>query len=70
MTAGREPLGIEVRRPAELRDPLRDPVRVALLLVGVLQELLSDRLGVDALRHEIVALVSEHAHDLRRQGLV
>ena len=53
-----------------LHDANRDLVGMALLLVRVLQELLRDRLGMDAVRHEIVAFVAEHADDLGREGLV
>src|SRR6185295_11623954 len=45
-------------------------VGVLLLVVGVLEELGRHALGVDALRHEVVALVTEHADDLRCKRLV
>ncbi len=66
----REAVGGEVRLAVELRDALGDLVGVLLLLVGVLEELLRDRLRVDARGHEVVPLVAEHADDLRRQRLV
>jgi hypothetical protein len=43
---------------------------VPLLLVRVLEELRGHRLGVDALGHEVVPLVAQHADDLGGQGLV
>ena len=36
----------------------------------MLQELRGDRVGVDALGHEVVTLVAQHADDLRGQRLV
>ena len=47
-----------------------DLVGVRLLLVRVLEELGRDALRVDARRHEVVALVAQHADDLGRQRLV
>ena len=41
-----------------------------LLLLGVLEELVGHRLGVDALRHVVVVLVAERADDLGREHLV
>src|SRR5450631_2294185 len=41
-----------------------------LLLARVLQKLVRDRAGVDALGHEIMALVTQHADNLRRQRFV
>ena len=63
-------VGVEVRLALELRDPQRDLVGVAELLVGVLEELGRDRPGVEAVGHEVVPLVAEHAHDLGGEGLV
>ena len=64
------PIRVEVRLALELRDPQRDLVRVPHLLVGMLQELCGDRTGVQTFGHVVVALVAEHAHDLRRERLV
>ena len=61
---------VEVGLAAELHDALRDLVGVRLLLVRVLQELGLDRFGVNSLRHEVVALVAQHAHDLGGERLV
>ncbi len=41
-----------------------------LLLGGVLEELLGNRLGVDACRHEVVVLVAKDTHDLGRECFV
>ena len=70
MTPAGEPLGIEVGLAPELHDALGDLVRVPLLLAGVLEELRLHGLGVDALGHEVVALVAQHAHQLGGEGLV
>src|SRR5262245_13992937 len=70
MAAGCQRLRVQIRRPAELRDPLGEPVRVDLLLVGVLEEFVHDCAGVDARRHVEVPLVAQDAYDLGRQGLV
>src|SRR5262245_21383430 len=70
MAPGGEPLRREVGLAAELHDARRDLVRVALLLVRVLEELGRDGLGMDAGRHEVVPLVPEHADDLGGQRFV
>ena len=70
MAPREEAIGIHVGRPAELHDPLGDEIGVALLLVGVLEELSGHRLGVDARRHVVVALVTQDAHELRRERFV
>ena len=70
MAARGEALGREVGLAAELRDALGDLVGVLLLVVGVLEELGRHALGVDALRHEVVALVAQHADDLGGERLV
>src|SRR5256885_8456085 len=57
--------GVEVGRPAELTDPFRDPVRVLLLLDGVLHELVGDGLVVDPRGHVMVPAVAPGADDLR-----
>ena len=63
-------VGVEVRRALQLRDAQRDLVGVAELLVGVLEELVGHRTGVEAVGHEVVPLVAQHAHDLGGEGLV
>jgi len=45
VTAGGQPLWIEIRRTAELDDALCDAVGVLLLLVRMIEEFLLDRLG-------------------------
>ena len=70
VAASAQALGVEVRLAAELHDALRDQVGVRLLLAGVLEELVGDGLGVDARRHEVVALVAQDADDLGRERLV
>src|SRR5688572_1205358 len=70
VAAGGEALGGEVGRAAKLRDARRDLVGMLLLVVGVLEELRRHALGVDALRHEVMALVAQRADDLGRERLV
>ena len=70
MAALRQRVGIEVGLAAELHDALGDPVGVLLLLGGMLGELRLDRIRRDALRHEVVPLVAQHADDLGRERLV
>ena len=65
-----EAVGVEVGLALQLRDAQRDLVGVAQLLVGVLEELGGDRAGVEAVGHEVVPLVAEHADDLGGQRLV
>ena len=65
-----QPLGREVRLPAELHDAGRDLVGVRLLLVRMLQELGRHGLGVDAARHVVCLLVAQDADDLGRERLV
>ena len=67
---GREALGGEVGLAAELDDPSGGHVGMHLLLVRVLEELLGDGTGVDALGGEVVALVAQHAHQLGGEDLV
>src|SRR6185503_16896225 len=70
VAAARQALGREVGLAAELGDARRDQVGVLLLIVGMLQELGRHALGVDALGHEVVALVPQHADDLGGERLV
>src|SRR5262245_221023 len=70
MAAGCQRLRVHIRLAAELSDPLGEPVRVDLLLIGVLEEFVHDRAGVDARRHVVVPLVAQDAYDLGRQRLV
>ena len=57
--AARDQTGrVQVGRAPELGDALGDAIGVHLLLVGVLQKLLRDGLGVDATGHEIVPAVA------------
>ena len=70
VAARREALGIEIRFAAELDDAFGDPVGMRLLFVRVLEELGLHALRVDALRHEVVPLVAQHADDLGRERLV
>src|SRR3954468_10987806 len=65
-----EALGREVGRAAELRDALGDLVGVLLLLLGVLEKFRRHALRVDALRHEVMALVAQRADDLGGERLV
>jgi hypothetical protein len=43
---------------------------VELLVRGVLQELLGDRFGVEALSHEVMALIAQDADDLGGKNAV
>src|SRR3954470_9609321 len=70
MAARGEALGREVRLAVELRDTCGDLVGVLLLVLRVLEELRRHALGVDALRHEIVALIAQRTHDLGGKRLV
>src|SRR5579872_2667929 len=49
---------------------IRHAVGVGLLLVGVLEELVGDRAGDEALGHEVVPLVAQHADELGREHVV
>ncbi len=70
MTAGGEAFRIEIGDAAELGDSLRNPICVGLFFVGVLEEFLGDRLGVDAARHEIVVSIAEHADDFGGEDFI
>src|SRR5688500_14620333 len=70
MAAACETLRLEVGRAAQLGDALRDLVGMLLLVVGVLEELRRHALGVDALRHEVMALGAPRADDLGGERLV
>jgi len=59
VAAGHQGGGVEVGRTLELDDACRDAIGVALLLVGVLEELLSHRARIQALGHVEVALVAQ-----------
>src|SRR2546429_2357613 len=63
----RKAIGGEIRCAAELDDALRNTVGVFLLLAGVLEKLRGDRSRMNASRHEVMALVAQHANDLGRQ---
>src|ERR1700694_3651214 len=64
------PAGVPIRSAPELDDALRDAVGVLLLLGSVLLEFLLDRVRAQPLRHEVVALVAQHANDFRRQCVI
>jgi hypothetical protein len=68
--AGKQTFRVEVRRAAELSYTQGDLISVELLVVGVLEELLGDGLGMDALGHEVMTLVAQHAYQLGCQYLV
>ena len=70
VTAVGEPVGAEIRRAAELGDPLGDPARVLVFLLRVLTELGARRFRMPALRHVVVALVAQHADELGRERFV
>src|SRR5437773_5272612 len=61
---------IQIRLAAELHNPLRDAVGMILFLRSVLLELLLHRVRAQTLCHEIVTLVAQDAHDLRRERVV
>ncbi len=61
---------VEIRRTLELDNPCRNHLGMALLLRGVLQELLSHGTGTDSFSHVVVALVPQNAHELGGQNLV
>jgi hypothetical protein len=63
-------VGREVGFTAQLHDACGQQVGVALLLVGMDQELGTHALPVDAARHEVVAPITQHAHDLGGQRFV
>src|SRR3989442_638885 len=65
-----EAIGREVRRAAELHDARGDLVGVLLLLRRVLEKLRRHALGMDALRHEVMALVAQRADDLGGERFV
>jgi len=60
----------EIRLPAQLHDSFRDLIRVLLLFIRMLEKLRRRSLSVDARRHEVVSLVSEHADYSSRQRFV
>ena len=70
MAASQQSLGREIWRAAQLHDALGKHVGVALLVGGMFQEFRGDRPGVDALGHEVVALVAQHANNFSRQRVV
>jgi hypothetical protein len=70
MTARREPLRIEVGRPARLDDAIRYRVGVLLLLVRMFEELLLHSLGGNTLGHEVVSLVPQDADNFRRKRFI
>lgn len=63
-------VGVEVWRAAQLGDPRGQPVGVVLLLGGMQQELLRNRLGVEALGRVVVLLVAQDADQLGGQCCV
>jgi len=70
VAAGGEPFRAEVGFPAQLDDAGGDLIGVDLLLGGVLEELLGDRVGVDPFGHVEVPLVAQDADDLGGKRLV
>jgi len=70
VAAAEQTLGVQVGRAPELDDALADLIGVPLLLVGVLQKFLRDRLRVDSAGHEVVPAIAQRADDLGRQRLV
>jgi len=70
VTAAEQTLRREVGLTVELGDTRGNLTSVGLLLVRVLQELLGDRIGVDAGGHEVVALVAQHTDDLGGERFV
>src|SRR4029453_7411712 len=70
MAAGHQPFGIEVRLASQLGDPFGGHISMSLLLIGVLQEFLGDRLGVNSGGHVVMTLVAQHADDFRGQNFI
>ena len=61
---------IQIRIFAELHDALGDLVGVRLFFVGVFEEFGRDELRANAVRRVVVALVAQHADDLRGERRV
>ena len=62
--------GLKSGSPPQLDDAQRDAVGVQLFLVGVLEELGGDRLGIDPGGREVVPLVAQDADELGGQRFV
>jgi hypothetical protein len=54
----------------ELNDALRNTVRMFLLFTRMLQKFRRGAFRDEALGHEIVALVSQHAHEFGGEGFI
>src|SRR5438128_175248 len=67
---GADAVRVQVRLAAELIDPLGEEVEMLLFLLGVLSELLLDRLAGESGRADRVEFVAEDAHDLRGDRVV
>jgi hypothetical protein len=70
MTTTGKAVWLEIRLPAQLDDPSRDLIGVLLLFIRMLEKLRRRSLSVDARRHEVLSLVSEHADYFSRQCFV
>jgi len=63
-------IGVELRLATQLHNALCKLVGVFHFLVGVLQELVGSHAGLEPVGHEVVALVTQHAHQFSGQGFV
>src|SRR5712692_9258495 len=70
MAASEQAFRIEIRRAAKLHDARGNLIGVALFVVCVLQKFGRDAFSMNSRSHEIMALVAQHANNLRRQSFV
>src|SRR5262249_12333948 len=62
--------GIKLRLTAQLFDTLGDAVRVALLVIRMLEKFGSGSVFMDASCHVVMKAISQNAYDLGRKSLV
>jgi hypothetical protein len=66
----RQQVGIELRLATQLHDALGQTVGVVGFLDGVFEEFVSGDIGFQAVGHEVVALVAQHADQFGRQRFI
>ena len=70
MAAREHSLRTEIRLSVQLHDSFRNLISVSLFLIGVLEKFRCHCLGMDALRHVVMALITQDTNQFGSKRLI